>query len=523
MVTKSKSRKGRSRRHLTVAKPSGSLHPRVQKVGPEHFGIVAVDRAKARSKWMLADFYGHILVPPTVVEHNKHGFGSAIAEIHRAIDRHSLGDVLVAIERTGIYHLPVKRAFASRHFETRIVHPLATRQYRLPADPGNKTDDTDLCAIHRATTNGFGLIEAQLDDVHGSLRLLARYRCSLVRRNASLRNQIDALLDVYLPGYTSLFHDIFENQAALTIAREVISASEVRTLGTEGLAQILKRSKVRYQRRTLEKILAWANRTEGIVECSAMYNTIFVSLDSERCDRLGQIADAERKMAGFLAQTPYVVLLSIPGIGIVTAAEFAGEMGPIANYASDQAITGRAGIYPSRYQSDKVDRCDGPLVRRANRKLRRVIMMIAGNLLKCNQFFQILRERWEAAGMDQRAMCVRAAKRLSRIGYQMVAGGQVFRHPSCQRHDAILTKLTSFHADQGSPAVQVMTDLQAAVDHIPKSEHASEAKSLFEAMQPSTRRQQCGPRRLGEILPVVLAKLGVTAVELKLKGENDLT
>jgi hypothetical protein len=130
--------------------------------------------------------------------------------------------------------------------------------------------------------------------------------------------------------------------------------------------------------------------------------------------------------------TPYVVLLSIPGIGIVTAGEFAGEMGPITNYANDSAITGRAGIYPSRYQSDKVDRCDGPLVRRANRKLRGVIMMIADNLLTCNRFFQTLKERWVAAGVDQRAMCVRVAKRFCRIAYQMVAGGQVFRHPSCQ-------------------------------------------------------------------------------------------
>jgi transposase len=318
---------------------------------------------------MRADFYGHILVPPTVVEHNKTGFDSAISEIHRAIDRHHLGDVLVAIERTGIYHLPVKCAFSSRKFETRIVHPLTTKQYRLPADPGNKTDDTDLYAIHRATTNGFGLIEAQLDDTHGSLRLLARHRRSLVRRNASLRNQIDALLDVFLPGYTELFHDIFKNQAALVVARNVTSASEARTLGAEGLAQILDQLEVRYQRRTLEKIVAWANRIEGIAECAAMYNSIFVSLDDEHRARLGQITDVERKMAGFLVRTPYVVLLSIPGIGIVTAAEFAREMGPIANYASDQAITGRAGIYPSRYQSDKVDRCNGPLVRRANRKL----------------------------------------------------------------------------------------------------------------------------------------------------------
>ena len=60
-----------ARRAHEIHKPNGSVHPRVQKVGPEHFGIVAVDCAKARSKWMLADFYGNVLVPPTEVEHAK--------------------------------------------------------------------------------------------------------------------------------------------------------------------------------------------------------------------------------------------------------------------------------------------------------------------------------------------------------------------------------------------------------------------------------------------------------------------
>ena len=523
MATRFRSRTRRSGRFLTVAKPSGSLHPRVQKVGPEHFGIVAVDCAKARSKWMLADFYGRILIEPTVVEHNKRGFDSAIAQIRRARESHALGDIIVAIERTGIYHLPVKRVFSSNSFETRIVHPLTTRQYRLPADPGNKTDDTDLLAIHRATTNGFGLIEPQLDEVHGPLRLLARYRRTLVRKNASSRNQIITLLDVVLPGYTGLFHDIFNNPAALAIARTVTSAAEVQALGVDGLAQVLKTLGVRAQRRTLEQILAWTKGIENTADYAAMSNTIIVSLDDDRCARLQQIGMMEQKMAGLLARTPYVVLLSIPGIGVVTAGEFAGEMGPIANYASDQAITGRAGIYPSRYQSDKVDRCDGPLVRRANRSLRGVILLIADNLLLINRFFQGLKMRWQAEGMDYRDMCVHAAKRFCRIAFQMVAGRQVFRHPSCQKRDAILRKLTCFHVDHGTSMAQVLTDLQAAIDHIPKSEHTPEAKSLFDAMQPRNRRQQTGLRRLGEILPGVLAKVGVTAVELSSKGENDLT
>ena len=67
---------------------------------------------------------------------------------------------------------------------------------------------------------------------------------------------------------------------------------------------------------------------------------------------------------------------------------------------------------------------------------------------------------------------------------------------------------------------QVMTDLQTAIDHIPKSEHAAEAKSLYEELQPSNNRQPCGPRRLGEILPVVLAKLGVNPVDLSARGRT---
>jgi len=46
---------------VLIVKPNGQLHPRVQKVGPEHFGIVTVDPGKASSTWMLADFYGRVL------------------------------------------------------------------------------------------------------------------------------------------------------------------------------------------------------------------------------------------------------------------------------------------------------------------------------------------------------------------------------------------------------------------------------------------------------------------------------
>jgi transposase len=89
-----------------------------------------------------------------------------------------------------------------------------------------------------------------------------------------------------------------------------------------------------------------------------------------------------------------VLLLSFPGINVVSAADFAGEMGPIEHYANAKAITGRAGLRPSRYPSDQVDRADGPLVRACNRSLRAAILGIADNLVCCNHHFQGLATRW---------------------------------------------------------------------------------------------------------------------------------
>src|SRR5262249_31092401 len=155
----------------------------------------------------------------------------------------------------------------------------------------------------------------------------------------------------------------------------------------------------------------------------------------DRRAKVEAIAALESDLAELLAGTPYVLLLSLPGINVVSAAELAGEMGPIGHYASSPSLARRAGLVPSRYQSARADRKDGPLIRRPNRSLRRAILTTADNLMSCNDYFRGLSARWRAAGKDPRHSHVKVAGRFCRIAYQMVAGGRVFRHPCCQRRD----------------------------------------------------------------------------------------
>ena len=142
-----------------------------------------------------------------------------------------------------------------------------------------------------------------------------------------------------------------------------------------------------------------------------------------------EIQALEREIAGRFVQTPYALLLSFPGVNVVSAADFAGEMGPIEHYANSKAITGRAGLRPSRYQSDQVDKANGPLVRNCNRSLRAAILAVADNLILCNHHFQALATQSAAQGKDARHTPVKVGIRLRRTPFQVLASRPVFPPP----------------------------------------------------------------------------------------------
>jgi transposase len=529
MVSKRSRSKTRSKsRAEFLQKPRGAIHPRVQQVGPEHFGIVSIDCAKARSKWMLADFYGKVLVPPTEVAHNRVELDFAVAQARAAMAEHGILDALAAIERTGRYHHPIKNAFAKGGFETRLVHPYATKQFRQPASPDVKTDDVDLAAIRLAAVNGFALVEATPSEAWRELQLTIRHRRDLVRKVSALCCQIREHLDAAMPGYAACFDKLWDSQVAFRLVRRFGSASALLQEGVTGLCHFLRQEKVRFQRRTLDTVLVWAQSAAAPDIAADLHRHIALDYEDDRQRKHQEILALERIIARRLAQTPYILLLSFPGINVVSAADFAGEMGPIENYANARAITGRAGLFPSRYQSDKVDRANGPLVRRANRSLRAAILGIADNLMLCNSHFRILAEKWKLLGKDPRLSHVKVGLRFCRIAYLMVAGRQVFHHPSLRERGYILDKLLAFHLEHQTPMEEALRDLHLATAQVPKKEHAAEAQALAArqgAATPGAVRKggKRGPQVLGEILAIVLARLGVGALPSRPSEEENLT
>ena len=374
---------------------------------------------------------------------------------------HDIRDLLVAVERTGRYHHPPARAFAAGGFEVRTVHPFTTKQFRQPADPGNKTDDTDLAAICRAAINGFALVEPTLDEFWRQFQLLTRHRRDLVGKASILCCQIKEHLDAALPGYAACFPTLWEHPGRHDPG--VASRRRRRRSRRPAMFVWARCCKTPASASSSARSSACGNgppRAAAPDAAASHHRRIAADLEADRQRKELEIQALEREIAAAAwCRTPYVLLMSIPGVNVVSAAEYAAEMGPIGNYANARCITGRAGLYPSRYQSDQVD-FSGSMVKCANRRLRFALMQIADNLILCNHYFRKLVAPWRQRKDDPRLIRVRVAMRFSRISFQMVAGGKVFDHPAARTRDYILQKLIAFHHQHQTPALQVQQDLQ---------------------------------------------------------------
>jgi transposase len=234
----------------------------------------------------------------------------------------------VAIERTGRYHHVVRDAFQRARFETRIVHPFTSKHFRQPADPDIKTDDVDLAAIHRATVTGFALLEPTLDNTYESLRLLARHRRDLVHKTAMLACQIREHLEAAWPGYGALFSELWESKLAWPLLHHYASPQEPLQAGQPAVSLWLRQERIRFQKESLETVFSWAAQSwaaqaaPGEASAALRRRLALVQYD-DRQRKTQEILLLERELAGYLSQSPYLLMLSFPGINVVWAAEFA--------------------------------------------------------------------------------------------------------------------------------------------------------------------------------------------------------
>lgn len=121
----------------------------------------------------------------------------------------------------------------------------------------------------------------------------------------------------------------------------------------------------------------------------------------------------------------FELLLTIPGIGALTAARFLAEVPDVRRFAQSAQLDAYAGLVPKVHESGQSSH-SGPLLKTGNRVLRTLFYMPALAAHRCNPLIANLKERLAREGKAKMTIVVAAMRKLLHLAYGVLKTGKPF-------------------------------------------------------------------------------------------------
>jgi len=293
--------------------------------------------------------------------HTTDGFNYLIEQIKKAEEEFSTKPVFF-MESTGVYHLTLFHFLKDSNFETFVINPLVTNCNKNKDIRKVKNDRNDALSI--AKLGKFEDIKVSSDsDINiFTLKLLVRDYYKLIDTRSIFKKKLSNSLCISFSGYK----DVFSNTCGLVsinILKKYPSPQAVLSAPKQDIIDILLDSK---------KGLTWAEKKySSLIE--AAKNAQFVSLPSPRLAisvttsiSIYEAIDAEgakllKEIRSFINSDEMTsalcknisLLMSIPGIGYITAITILAEIGDIDRFLAPKQLVAFFGVDPAVNESGK--------------------------------------------------------------------------------------------------------------------------------------------------------------------------
>ena len=167
--------------------------------------ILSFDVAKGKSVYCFIDELRNTIIDATLIEHNKNEFD----KLYNLIKDYS--NLIVIMESTSIYHLPVENYFRSKGIDTIVINPKLVKQFKDTLNK-SKTDKLDCFKIARCY---LGTIDNfyYKNDEYFMYNPLARQYWSLVEGQTRLKNRYKQLIEIVFPEFNLIFNDLYDDLA----------------------------------------------------------------------------------------------------------------------------------------------------------------------------------------------------------------------------------------------------------------------------------------------------------------------
>jgi transposase len=349
--------------------------------------IVGVDIAKETQWARFVDYRGLELGKTLKFQNDKKGFENILSSIEAICKKKRLEGVIVGMEPTGHYWKPLANYLLMNEIKVVMVNPYHTKKAKeLDDNSQTKSDKKDALTIAKLVRDGRYYEVYMPQDIFAELRILSNARISLMKRHNALKNTITAVMDEYFPEIKTVFKNPLTGKTSMQILKTCPFPSLILELGVEGvLAEIKKAVKKTVGRKKAQQLVETARNSIGV-----RYGTVSAKLKLdlmiEELELLTkQLDHLENAMELALAEIKYgEIILSIPGIGVVSAASFLGEIGDPLRFDHPRQISKMAGYNLVEDSSGK-NKSKTVISKRGRKNLRNVLYQMAMVMVAVNK------------------------------------------------------------------------------------------------------------------------------------------
>lgn len=382
---------------------------------------VPIDVGKDAAVALVADFTGERLVAPFAFALDRPGIGGLVSRVQRAADGRGTVQVEVGVEAAGHYHRPVtaSRLLPAEWAVIELNPAHVTEQRRVLGKRGVKTDQIDLVAMFDLLVAGRGHPAGRRDAALAELQAWTALRFRRVTAVIAAKNQLLGQMDRAFPGAGScVAASLLDTKVGRLVLAEFPDPARLAGMGVARFRRFAAARDVIVQHRIAERFVAAAKASvplDGAVTARQL-----LAADLRLLEVLeAQVRDAEAQLARLLPATPFQILTTTPGWGLVRAARYGAALGDPARWPSARQVYRAAGLTPRVYESAG-HRVDGAISREGSVELRGALLELGKGLWLCDPASRpavaTLRGRGKAAGIIACAL----ANRANRIAFAMV-------------------------------------------------------------------------------------------------------
>lgn len=377
---------------------------------------VGIDISKYKHDCFILDQSGEVIVKDFIFANNLEGFNSLKTLLASIANP---DEIKIGFEATGHYTSNLKRFLENAHYSFMESNPALINKFiHAQTLRRTKSDPIDSRSIaHWLMTVEYKPYPTGFYHIY-SLKSLTRLRDSVTRQRSLYMVKLTNILDHIFPEFKPFFNEHF-SATALFILEKYHTPEAIASIPDSDYDELRCISRGKFSFAKLIHLRELASNTVG--ESNDIFEVELASILALYRTAEAEVIHLENEIIPLIHElNPRI--LTIPGIGDITAASIIAEYGDISRFKSPAQMLSFAGLEPGYYQSGTME-FHGKMVKHGSSQLRYILMNCTVALIRFNPVFATYYHKKREEGKSHRVALSHVAKKLIRLIYTLETKG----------------------------------------------------------------------------------------------------